>query len=256
MTFEDYIRNPVKKSSSTIPMKEMFEKAYKEKFDALIAREAGKVKFHLCHEKDDKRYVMHVLIPSEEVPGFVYDTVVEFITDDNVLSQAQTLTNYDVRFYSNDPSFMFTYAYAFNKADMFIPMLKSKALDRCLSERPKERNPYAQTGYVKSLYFAYLFYKWKGLNYKSAWLAYPNITFKDIARSIMEASIKIAHREEEGKRVRRARAKERKKLTNQIKNSNYHDRNIKTSARVTTTGRTSSVKKSSTIKTISRTKRK
>ena len=256
MTFEDYIRNPVKKSSSTIPMKEMYDRAYREKFDSLVAREAGGIKFHLCHEKGDKRYVMHALIPSEIVPHFTYDTIIEFSTDDNVLSQAQVLTNYEVKFYSNDPAFMFTYAYAFNKAGMLIPLLKSKTIDRCLSEAPKERNPYAQTGYVKSLYFAYLLYKWKGLNYKSAWLSYPNVSYKDIIRSVMPAEHKIDMRVELGKKVQKEKSRERKKALAQERNSRYHDKNIKTSARVSFTSKSPSSKKTGSVKTISKGKRK
>ena len=169
MTLEEYIKNPM--GSSVMTNRKVYYDMYSEKWNAIRLRENGLILFTLYQAKEE--YFIHFKIPSEVVPKFYYDTILRFYLPKNKSAEAKskTLTNYDVQFFSNDPSFAYTFAHAFNKNGLFINDLESKMVEQCLKEKAMEKNPKDEIGYVKSLYFAYLEIKDTGLLLKSRWEA-------------------------------------------------------------------------------------
>jgi hypothetical protein len=95
--------------------------------------------------------IFWVKVPSElyKINHISYDVVFEFKND-----QAKRLSRRDVRFFSNSPSFIFTYAYVFNKMGLLIPSLSSKLPPLCLTQAPTMRNPVESLGWEKSVYVA------------------------------------------------------------------------------------------------------
>ena len=79
----------------------------------------------MLRNRQDSHYI-HFKIPSEVVPNFYYDVVVRFYTDQKAAMSEASLRRYYVQFYSNDPTFVYTFAHSFIKNEMFIEDLKPK----------------------------------------------------------------------------------------------------------------------------------
>lgn len=174
ITFEEYIRNPAGGRSRLVGERDIAQQVYNDKYNKMMLQCAGHIGYLLFKEKDPKkdntRFVIYLQMPSEKIPKLFYDVVIEFTAVDDVKRRINNLNGYNVRFFSNDPNFIFTYAYAFNKQKLIIPELVSKIGSKALNEAPKKTNPNELAGYVKSFYFAYLFMRNKGLFNKQMWL--------------------------------------------------------------------------------------
>lgn len=213
MTFEQYIQNPMGVANSVISNREMYRTLYTKKLDEILVREIGflnRMEYHLY--KDDNRYFAYLKIPSEKIPNFFYDVVIEFTEpkDKKVVIDG-SLKNYLVRFYSNDPSFVFTFAHAFLKNDMFIKDLSDKMSKKAIKEKANEKNPHNIIGYVKSLYFTYIIMNRKALFNKVKYTETFNL--KVLKSKIMDADNKIRLRQEASSDL----AKENKKSKEQNK---------------------------------------
>ena len=154
-TFNGYMDNP-SDGMSVFTMRSMYRNMYRKKFDELMVREQGKIFFKIYRFDDgpDTRYILFK-IPSESVPGLYYDTVVKLWAKDNTAKNEANLRNYFVQFYSNDPAFVFTFAYSFNRNHLFMKELSGKMSKIALTQPAQIKNPKNEVWYVKSLVFAY-----------------------------------------------------------------------------------------------------
>ena len=206
MTFENYIDNPMGKGSATITAghRELMRMQYNKKFDNLLLREKGKMDYRMFTDSKRNEYWIYVKIPSELCKNFYYDTLIKFYADEKVKGGGKNLFKYNVRFYSNDPAFVYTYAYVFAHNDLFINELASKMSKQALKRPPTEKNPSNSIGYVKSIYFVYLLMDNRSLNKVSVFekQAEP-LNVKFLMDNIMDADQKIAEREEAGRGVSR-----------------------------------------------------
>lgn len=193
-SFKEYISNPLGNKNTVFSSREMYRNMYTEKFNILMVRENSKINYKLY--KDAKNFYIHLNIPSEKVKNFYYDVFIQFIpTKTSVLER--TLDNYTVRFYSNDPSFVYTFAHAFIKNGMFVEDLKPKMSKLAVRKNAVEKNPDNQIGYVKTLYFAYLFMKSRGLFNKVHYASATVYNKRQVLSEIMDADEKIQLRKEE-----------------------------------------------------------
>ena len=212
VTFEQYIINPMGKSNAVFSQREMAKAMYTEKFDVVNLRENGNFYYQLFFDKSNDEYYCYIKIPSENVEGFYYDVVIKFSTKDNGQRTAANLNLYDVQFFSNDPAFVYTYARVFDKLGLFIPELRSKGSKKALKNDPVERNQYQIPGYVKSIYFAYLYMKAHLLfvknTYRAAGTPYSASKLKAL---IMDTEKKLEERDKIEKD--RALAKRKEKQT-------------------------------------------
>lgn len=250
ITFSQYINNPLGEKSSVVTNRGMYQQMYRDKLDKILLREGGKVKYKLYTDKD--KYYIHFKIPSEVIDKFYYDTIIEFYTNDPIKAKSASLKDYYVRFYSNDPAFVYTFAHAFIKNDIFIKDLESKMTKESVKNVAKEKNPKNLVGYVKSLFFAYLLLGDYGLFSKTL---YDNTAEKysktKILRTVDHAKDKIRDRQE-------AEEKERKKRNREKNNSERFSLGRQASAATTPTkgiNKTKSVTSSSRTKTIRKTKK-
>lgn len=211
MTFDQYIQNPMGKRNSVYSARDMYRKMYTEKWGAIKLRENGLIIYTLYVDKED--YYVHFKIPSEVVPKFYYDTIIKFSPPANqkAVLMERTLSNYEVQFYSNDPSFVFTFAHAFRKHGMLIKDLESKMSKIAIKEKAAERNPDDQVGYVKSIYFAYLEMRQLNLFAKVRWdgkaKSYSKSVWKD---TVTHADDKVHDRQEKGNAI----AKKERRMKN------------------------------------------
>lgn len=207
MTFDQYIQNPMGKENAVISNRTMYRNLYQEKLDKILVREAGNVEIKAYHV--GKRYICYLKIPSEVVPKFYYDVLIEFRPPKGILPEAD-LKKYLVRFWSNDPSFVYTFTHAFIKNDLFIKDFTDKMSKKAVKERAKEKNPAEQVGYVKSIYFSYLIMSKRGLFSKTRYV--DKYSESALKREIMHADKKIKERQEAAEKINAAKRKDRTKL--------------------------------------------
>ena len=169
LTFDDYINNPTGAKSRVVGEKEYARQIYNKKYDNMILLCANKIEYYLFKKEND-RFLIYIKMPSETQQGLTYDVVLDFTTKDDVVKRKQTLKDYNIRFFSNDPNFIFTYAYAFNKKQLLVPEVKKKISNKALETPPTKTNPYEMAGYIKTIYFSYIFMTLRGLFNKSLWL--------------------------------------------------------------------------------------
>lgn len=251
MTFDQYIQNPMGKDNAVISNRTMYRNLYKGKLDKILLREAGKIE-HKCFSIGAK-YMCWLKIPSEVIPKFYYDVLIEFRPPKKLITGGG-LKSYNVRFYSNDPSFVYTFAHAFIKNDLFITKYSDKMSEQAIKQVAKEKNPKNQVGYVKSLYFAYLFMESRGLFNKLRYV--DPYSESAVKKDIDHADKKIKDRQEaattKGKVARRERHKENE-LSDDSNNITKYVPFTKKS-NISKVGRVSS--KTNKIGSISKTKRK
>ena len=211
MTFEQYIINPMGKNNAVLSanVREVTRLTYSKKFDNLMLREHGKVEYHLYTDQPNNTYWIHAKIPSETVKDFYYDVIVKFYTNQQVESGGKDLFKYFVKFYSNDPAFVYTYAHTFIKNELFVKELISKMSKEAIQKPAKEKNAGDNIGYVKTIYFLYLLMKNRGLNKTIRFEGEAkSLDLLEILKNVEDADDKINKRQEEG-----AKVSKRKKIT-------------------------------------------
>lgn len=265
MTFQQYIDNPLGKRNAVFSQRDMYKQLYTKKFDAVFMREAGRINYTLYYDKGKDQFYAHVKIPSEVVPKFYYDVVIKFYTTDNGLRVGNTLNDYDVQFFSNDPAFVFTYERVFHKLKMFVEECKPRASKIALRKDPKETNPYEVPGYVKSIYFCYLFMKRSNLFSKAIYhqTGYP-FNVKKLLSEIEPTDKKIADRQLKGEEIAKQQSREKKvaidkqisdtKARQGILNGKYRGQDVDPSKRVKVTSTTRTVKPVGRVASVKRSK--
>lgn len=156
MSFDKYIDNP-SGGATVITNRNMYKDMYKSKFDKVLLRESGKIEWKVYYTNDNyDSFYIYMKIPSEVIEKFYYDVVIRLYTTENKKKSNLNLREYAVEFYSNDPAFVYTFAHAFSKNNLFIKDLEPKMSKIALKDAAKVKNPKDNVWYVKSLYFAYL----------------------------------------------------------------------------------------------------
>lgn len=257
MTLEEYIANPMGKNNATFNplVREAIKGSYKTKYENIMLRENGKINYYLYKDETNNVYYAHVKVPSERVEHFYYDTVIKFFTSsDENTDSGRNLEKYQVQFFSNDPAFVYTHAHTFMEHDLFINELKYKMSEEAIKREASEKNPNDSVGYVKTIYFAYLYLKQRGflraISYRSA-EKYDKML---VGSRIMVADAKLELRqEEEKKRDKRKKLVISKDLEKRL---NKYDIGDKAKSRlVTTTSKTAKVQKTEAINTVKKSSR-
>lgn len=252
MTFDQYINNPMGRKNMVFSSREMYRDLYRDKLDKLYVRETGEMKY-TCYKGNDM-YLLHMKVPSEVVPNFYYDSVILFHTDNPAVRTSKTLKDYYVKFYSNDPSFVFTFTYAMAKNDMFIHDLDAKMSKLALKNIAKERNPSASVGYVKSIYFTYLIMRNRNLFEKIIFEAdIQKYSKKKLLGEVEHADDKIEKRQRLAEEISKAKRISKAKNINKEKDdsTNINTKSVKSVGGVKVTSA-----KKNTINTVKKTKRR
>lgn len=244
ITLDQYMINPTgNKAIFPAFTREAIRGNYTNRFNNLLLRENGKIDYWLYKDSKYNIYWIHIKIPSEIVPKLYYDVVFKFFTDSKVKQLGKSLEYYYIQLFSNDPSFVYNYAYTFQKNGLFIKELSSKMSKKALKMEAKEKNPQNINGYVKSVYFAYLFMKQRGLLKIVRFGEAEEFKIKPLLSKITHADDKILERQEEGIRINKKR-----KLVN--KNTTYNISNIEQSNKFTAHSKSTNVNKTKRIKSL------
>ena len=181
------------------------------------------------------------------VYSFYYDVVLKFFAGSDIEDAGRSLNRYNMQVYSNDPSFNFTYAYVFKQNNLVIKELEPKLAKLSRTKAPTETNPDEQIGYVKSLYFAYLYMKQRGLfNATIGWADAEPYSKSRLLELVQSADTKIEERIREGKKVdTRKKVQVSKDVAKKLDRINITDT---AKARVvTTTKKTPTIKKTKAV---------
>lgn len=258
MTFEEYILNPMQKQGKVFnaTMREAMRSSYTQKFNNVLLREAGKIDHYKFIDKKNNVYFILLKIPSETVPNFYYDVVLKFFATEATKDAGRTLNHYNMQVFSNDPSFNFTYAHVFRENGLTVKELDSKLAKQAKKELPKDTNPEQQIGYVKTLYFAYLYMKQRGLfNSTIAWADAETFSKSRLLDLVQDTDSKVDDRIREGKLVDNKKKVEVDKQTER-KLNRMHLTDTAKSKLVTTTSKTPTVKKVKAINSTRKSKKK
>lgn len=144
---KEFLNNPAGKGSAVLNIKATKDK-YQAKYDEICKQISHKTYIV------GKKYYIVVEIPSS-VKGIFYDVLLEFEPTKN--STGKSISDMKMRVFSNSPSFLYTFANAYNKQKIFIKECKGKLSTKMLSDIAKTRNPYGVLSYDFSV-FAALFY--------------------------------------------------------------------------------------------------
>lgn len=150
MNIEEYINDPNVAPQTNRDTKTM----YISKLNEIILRE-NKMPDVAVYVNNDE-YWFYVSVPDAKVHGIYYDVVLQFKPKSVAQLENKTIKAYDVKFFANDPGFIFYFAYAFNKNSMIISSLKHKLNTLALTKAPEKTNPELNIRYCKTIYFAYL----------------------------------------------------------------------------------------------------
>lgn len=109
--------------------------------------------------KEKDNYFILVKIPSESNTEYksdkiFYDVIIELLPPNKSYLNNESVRDYDVRVYSNCPSFTYTFTYVYYKKDALIKMPKGAYTRKALSKAPRVRNPLLLFGIEKTLWFA------------------------------------------------------------------------------------------------------
>lgn len=144
MKITEYLKNPVGKGSAIYPVKQMAEK-----YDARYESQKENISVKIYTFRGMIYY--HFLVPSSE-EGIKYDVLVEF----RRLTRSSDISVKDMTFrvFSNCPSFVYTYAYAYNKQKLVIDTLQRTLIRRSITDKANIRNKYNVVGFEYSVYLA------------------------------------------------------------------------------------------------------
>ncbi|MMZ42275.1 hypothetical protein D1872_37950 [compost metagenome] len=154
-TLREFMDNPMGKGSNAIPSRQLVRDDLTRRLGTVLRHKDKKITVDIY--KDGDHYFYHLTIPSEsEDRRNTYDVVLEFFADELPpgVKKEKNMNHYQVRFFSNSPSFTYTYAYAFDLYGFFIKELSNKYRVQVLDNPPVTRNPAEVINYEKSIFFA------------------------------------------------------------------------------------------------------
>ena len=249
--FDKYIDNP-SITGAVFTNRSMYKQMYKDKFGKVLVREQGKIDYTLykANDKIDSHYI-HFKIPSEVIPDFYYDVVIQLYTTDNKFKNEASLRRYFVKFYSNDPAFVYTFAHAFIANKIFIEDLRPKMSKEAIRHTAKVRNPKDDVWYVKSLFFAYLAMEKYNLFNKSYYTGSKCKKYnkKELLSKITQAEIKVKDRQNAEEDLKKAEKVDKEKKDQKRERSNILPNNISSNIKQTKiTGMVGKTKKVNTVK--------
>lgn len=217
----EFIDNPMGKGSTAIPSRHLIKEDLNRRFEELINNNKDK-KIELTIYRDGDEYYFHFLIPSESKERRnTYDVVLYFTLgeDGKDFASDKNLNRYFVKFFSNSPGFIYTYAYAFNLYGLLIESFANKYNKVVLEQPPVTRNPGEIISYEKTTYFAcyYLLKNPKYLNKSTI-----NLIAKPYKEEILNKKIRNEDKikmeiAQEKRRVEREKKEEEKKLKGLIR---------------------------------------
>ncbi len=156
MNLIQYLNNPAGKGSAVIPSKEI-----KLNLDGQFEKLRELMKMTIYTK--DKLLIYKIDIPSRSAEGVFYTVIIEYNLND-IAGNVTSVNEAPFKCFSNCPSFIYTYAFVFNKNDLLCSWLKDKYSNDVLSKSPDTRNQYKIVSFERSMYLALKYISLLGRN--------------------------------------------------------------------------------------------
>lgn len=140
----DFFNNPAGKGSTILNIN-----ATKSQFNARYNEIQERIHHKIYFVKKSIYFLIN--IPSS-VNGIMYDIVVKF--EPTPKSAGESITDMSMEMFSNSPSFLYTFANAYDKQKIFAKEFKRKLSSKMLKDIAKTKNPYGILSYDFSIYSA------------------------------------------------------------------------------------------------------
>lgn len=217
LNFKQFMQNPMGSATTFGGNREIIKEGLYSKYLTMI-KNVKDFEHYIYRYKDN--YIFHFKIPSEKffIEKMTYDVVLEFIPETSDSLELKSIdTGYRMRFFSNSPSFTFTYAYVLFHNDMTVAWLDKHLSKESIKKPPEIRNPVQSFGFEKTCYIAAIYIKnhdytdKKILNNKAKEIKNP-LEFNKIYSEIMSCENKVAQYQKAGK-LRSKHNKQVRRLT-------------------------------------------
>lgn len=237
---KEFLNNPGGKGNTSLNIS-----AVKEKFMDRYNKIVKLIEYQIFLVKKDV-YIL-VNIPSS-VQGIKYDILLKF--NGTAKSTGKSLADMNMQIFSNSPSFLYTYAYAYDKQGLFIKDCKRKLSPKMLDDIAKSKNPYGMLSYDFSVFAALYFvvsndylsfdvieeYGKKATKTEVIKLV-KNADALQKDRKFQKDSIKLAEKEE------KAKIKKSIKLSDKLYEEPQETKNVKTTKKTKTVKSVKKIKK-------------
>ena len=225
MILADFLSNPSGKGDVGANAK-VIATMLDSKYEKLMKEKGKKITCNVYKVLTKETYYFHLVIPTETERDNTYDVVIELSDLEGQRKGDVSVVRYNARFFSNAPSFAYTYAKVYKDNDLLVKDLEGKFEPEQLSQDPDTRNRYGIVGYDKYLYYGVKYiYESKMLNKLT--IGYQSIRYSKrlvVPKIRSVATIMKEYKIAEGK----LKDKQRKKLTGPSKSSSDSSK-IKTS---------------------------
>ena len=199
MNIKEFLKNPVGKGA-VIPGK-----------NTLLADLLERKEFEINIYRKKDCFFFHFLIMTEDPERENdYDVVIGFYPT-KTQKLDTVITRYDIKIFSNSPSFIYTYAFVAKQNKLLIVDFYNKFNVNVLKKPPVSRNPGKIMGYEKSIYYAckYLVEHENLLN-KSYVKNHSDSNYKKLIKEVRKDSV-ILQEIKTAKAVKQAKKYETKK---------------------------------------------
>lgn len=146
ITLREFMNNP--STGSTHLNLNIIKAEYNRRYSELIK------KSHILKTvyKNKNEYYVVLKIPSESIKDLYYDVVINLSPTEEY--SGTNILDYGIKFFSNMPSFTFTFANLFYGYGLLVNFLKDKYPRNVIKEEAIIKNPDQVISYEKSIYFA------------------------------------------------------------------------------------------------------
>lgn len=151
MKLKEFLENPMGKGESSTN-RALLKEVMDSKYEKLVKDKGKLFKVNIFHELTTDNYFVHLVIPTETYRDNSYDVVLYFYTEEKKQSLSLA-TTHDLKFFSNSPSFAYTFAKVYHDEGLLIEQLANKYPDEILKSNPEIRNRHGIVNYDKYLYF-------------------------------------------------------------------------------------------------------
>lgn len=207
MTLLEYINDPKLANQTN---RELMQ-SYTNKLNDIIIRE-NKMPEVAIYTKGDE-YWFYFYIPDAKLKNVKYDVVLQFIPKNEKQITNKTISEYEVKFFSNDPGFIYYYCWCFNKENMLIDSLKFKLNELALKQEPVHTNPDHNLRMCKSFYFAYLvMHKLNLFNKENIAMMHPAKYNQMIINGKIHTDASVRHKIDTTNKINRFERKVEKKI--------------------------------------------
>lgn len=150
MKIDEFLKNPMGKGA-IIPGRDSHLQVLDYRLELLHKNKD--VVMNIYTKGNDVYY--HFLIPTEsEEKDNTYDVIIKFVQTEKSDKFDDSYRRYQIKFFSNCPSFTYGYAYVANLNGYLIEEFSNRYESKVLKYPPVSKNPGLIFGYEKSIYFA------------------------------------------------------------------------------------------------------